>query len=128
MRHQATNIPLKNTLIFMFPIDLFFLLGKISRFSGLYSLSSEVAEGFGSWMINASNQVGAYFMPTNLDGGSKAISVYAHCFGNASYCSQYFEPIKQGCYPVPQIGITCEPEYEKYPDFYSFITYETLFL
>ena len=59
-------------------------------------------------------------MPSNLGGA--IIVVSGHCFGNKSFCSKYFEPVRQGCIPIPDIGITCQPNYENYPGFYEFIS------
>lgn len=101
---------------------MFGILGSVSVFRGVYPLINEtvneIATGFGQLLSDAPNEVGFYFIPNS----GKYVMVSVHCFGNSSFCSPYLENLKDGCFPSPDIGLPCEPEYEKYSGFYSFIS------
>jgi hypothetical protein len=99
-------------------VKLFDTPGPMSMFNGVYALDNKTAELFGNWMINAPNNVFAYFLPTNF--GNPNVFITAECYGNQSYCSPILNYLKTNCTPV--IGVTnCEPQYEKFKTFYDYI-------
>ena len=76
---------------------LFDVPNKVTRFSGIYELNDALAETFGNFMINAPNNVAAYYIPSNIDGVAPGALISALCHGDSTSCDTYLSKLNVNC-------------------------------
>lgn len=93
--------------------------GKMSIFTGVYSLDSDTADLVSEWIINAPNYAYSYLLPNNY-GSSSFAYFSAFCFSEKANCQHLLEKLKVGCIPNLESKITCNPSYDIFESYYDY--------